>query len=80
MTRRRNARDRQLRRWVQRAWAVDRRNGVEPDGYDPRHVGQMLPWCVEAFLVRGPITPQMSTRNYRQLERRHIQPRRGTTP
>jgi hypothetical protein len=79
MTKRRNARDRQLRRWTQRAWAVDRRNGVQPDGYDPRHVGQMLPWCVEAYLARGPFTPQMSTRIYRELEWRSIQPRQSAS-
>ncbi|WP_433164408.1 hypothetical protein [Kribbella sp. CA-247076] len=79
MTERRNVRDRQLRRWAWQAVAVDRRNGVWLNGYDPRHVGQILPWCVEAYLARDPITPRMSTRNYRQLERRHIQPRRRIT-
>ncbi|MET9313644.1 hypothetical protein ABZX12_17630 [Kribbella sp. NPDC003505] len=70
MTKRRNVRDRQLRRWAWQATAVDRRNGVWLNGYDPRHVGQIFPWCVEAYLARGPITPRMSTRSYRQLERR----------
>ncbi|TCC43499.1 hypothetical protein [Kribbella sindirgiensis] len=77
MTRRRSGRDRQLRRWALRVSEIDRRNGVLPDGYDPRHVGQILPWCVEAYLIRVPITPRMSTRRYRQLEWRtlHRQPR-----
>jgi hypothetical protein len=51
---RRNVRDRQLRRWASQAVAVDRRNGVWLSGYDPRHVGQILSWCVEAYLVRQP--------------------------
>jgi hypothetical protein len=70
----RNVRDRRLRRWALRTFAVDLRNGVEPDGYDPRHVGRVLPWCVEAYLSRGPITPRMTTRKYRATERRHLAP------
>lgn len=80
MTRRRNTRDRQLRRWAWRAVAVDRRNGVWLNGYDPRRVGQILPWSVEAYLARGPITPRMSTRSYRRLERRFVRPRQRLTP
>jgi hypothetical protein len=75
MTKRRNTRDRQLRRWAWRVQAVDRRNGVWLNGYDPRHVGQILRWCVDAYLARGPIAPRMSTRRYRYLERRNLQPR-----
>jgi hypothetical protein len=80
MTRQRNVRDRQLRRWALRTTAVDRRNGVWPDGYDPRHVNQILPWCVEAYLARGPIRPRMSTRGYRELEWESLQPRQRITP
>lgn len=68
MTKRRNVRDRQLRRWALRTTAVERRNGVWPSGYDPRHVGRILPWCVEAYLVRGLAVPRTSTRNYRRIE------------
>lgn len=68
MSKRGNVRDRQLRRWGLRTAAVDRRNGVSPEGYDPRGVSQILPWCVEAYLARGPITPRMSTRRYRTVE------------
>ncbi|GAA3132635.1 hypothetical protein JOF29_005224 [Kribbella aluminosa] len=79
MTRRRNTRDRQLRRWASRVVALDRRNGVYFNGYDPRHVGQLLPWCVEAYLARSPIAPRMSTQNYRRLEWRLAQPRHRNT-
>lgn len=72
MTKLRNVRDRQLLRYARRVWATDRRNGVEPDGFDPRRVGRVLPWCVEAYLMRGPITPRMSTRRYRREEWRSI--------
>ena len=72
MTKLRNVRDRQLRRWPLRTWTIERRNGVQTDGYDPRRVGWVLPWCVEAFLIRGPITPRMSTRNYRREEWRSV--------
>jgi hypothetical protein len=72
MTKLRNVRDRQLLRYARRAWATDLRNGVQPDGYDPRRVGQALPWCVEAYLARGPIIPRMSTRDYGREERRRI--------
>ncbi|MEU4191470.1 hypothetical protein AB0E69_06210 [Kribbella sp. NPDC026611] len=79
MTERRNVRDRQLRRWALRTWTTDRRNGVHPDGYDPRNVSRTLPWCVEAYLMRGPVTPRMSTRRYRQLEWRGLhRPPRST--
>lgn len=57
MTKQRNSRDRRLRRWVLRTTAV-----VMPDGFDSRGVGHVLPWCVEAYLARGPVTPRMSTR------------------
>jgi hypothetical protein len=68
MTKRLNVRDRQLRRWALRTTAYDRRNGVTLDGWDPLGVSLMLPWCVEAYLARGPIMPRMSTRRYRDLE------------
>lgn len=71
----RNARDRRLRRWALRIERLDRRNGVHPDGYDPRGVSQILPWCVEAYLARGPILPRMSTRRNRQLGRRNLSAR-----
>ena len=74
MSKRRNVRDRRLRRWGLRPAAVDRRNGVSQEGYDPRGVSQILPWCVEAYLARGPITPRMSTRRYRVVEWRNVQP------
>jgi hypothetical protein len=80
MTKRRNVRDRQLRRWAWRALAMDRRNGVWPDGYDPRHVGQILPLRVEAYLAREPITPRMSTRSYRDLEWRNLRRWHQTIP
>lgn len=80
MTKRRTARDRQLRRWSHRATAVDRRNGVWLDGYDPRHVSLVLPWCVDAYLARGPRTPRMSTCAYRLLEWRSLHPRRVAAP
>jgi len=71
-SRARNVRDRRLRRWALRATAVERRNGVWPDGYDPLGVGGVLPWCVEAYLAKGPVTPRMSTRRYRREEWRSI--------
>lgn len=51
---------------------LDPRNGVHPDDYDPHGVSQILPWCVEAYLARGPVLPRMSTRSYRQHERRNL--------
>lgn len=80
MTRQRNARDRQLRRWALRTTATDRRSGVWRDGSDPQHVSQVLPWCVEAYLARGPITQRMSTRSYRELEWQSRHPRQRLTP
>lgn len=82
MTRRRNVRDKQLRRWALRAMAYDRRNGVEAGGRDLAGVGQVLPWAVEAYLARGPVVPRMSTRNYRRAEWSRVGSgtRRNTTP
>ncbi|MEV6894274.1 hypothetical protein [Kribbella sp. NPDC051137] len=80
MSRTRNVRDRRRRRWALRAWAIDRRNGIEPDGWDPRRVGRLLPWCVEAYLVRGPVTPRMTTRQYRREEWRAVAGHRRQAP
>lgn len=75
MTKRRNVRGRQMRRWAFRTTAVDKRNGVGPDGEDPRDVSLVLPWCVEAYLIQAPRGPRMSSRRYRQLEFRNLQAR-----
>lgn len=72
MSRTRNVRDRQLRRWALRDSAAARRNGVQEDGYDPRGVGHIQPWCVDAYLARGPVLPRMSTRRYRRIEWRMV--------
>jgi hypothetical protein len=80
MTKRRNIRGRQMRRWAFRTTAVDRRNGVGPDGEDPRHVSLVLPWCVEAHLIQGSGTPRISSRRYRQLEFRNLSTRRRNVP
>jgi hypothetical protein len=80
MTKRRNTRGRQMRRLAFRTTAVDRRNGVGPDGEDPRHVSLVLPWCVEAYLIQGRRDPRMSTGRYRQLEFRSLAARRLSYP
>ncbi|GAA1566533.1 hypothetical protein GCM10009789_20040 [Kribbella sancticallisti] len=72
MSRTRNVRDRQRRRWLLKTTELNQRNGVLPDGYDPRGVSHVLPWCVDAYVSRGPLVPPMSTRRFRQLERRSL--------
>ncbi|GAA1153991.1 hypothetical protein GCM10009630_60240 [Kribbella jejuensis] len=88
MTRRRNTRDRQLHRSAWPAFAENRCNGVWLKGYDEGHAGRaadrrcpvgLLPWCVEAYLARGPITPRMSTQTYGRLEWQFVQPRKRIT-
>jgi hypothetical protein len=80
MTKRRNIRGRQMRRWAFRITAVDQRNGIGPDGEDPHHASLLLPWCGEAYLVQGPRDPRMSLRRYRQLEFRNLSAGRQNTP
>lgn len=67
MSRTRNVRDRRLRRWELREIAVGRRNGVQPDGFDPRNVSHVTPYCVLAYAARGPGDP-LTTRQFRDTE------------
>jgi len=67
MSRSRNVRDRRLRRWELREIAVGRRNGVQRDGFDPRNVSHVTPYCVLAYAARGPGDP-LTTRHFRDAE------------
>lgn len=73
MSRTRNVRARQLRRWLIRHETTGRRNGVDEDGYDPNGLAYVLPWSVEAYLEsQGVLSPRMSSRRYRRSEWRMV--------
>lgn len=81
MSKTRNVRARQLRRWEMRCIEHGRRNGVTRDGYDPRGVTQAVPWCVLAYLDSHPRwKPRMSTRRYKADDILSRRQHRRTTP
>ncbi|GAB3929489.1 hypothetical protein GCM10029976_080380 [Kribbella albertanoniae] len=70
MSKTRNVRRRQLRRWALRYWAVARRNGMGPEGEDPRGVSYVEPHCVIAYEAHGPVYGKPTTRQWKAAERR----------
>lgn len=69
MSKTRNVRRQQLRRWSLKYWAVARKNGMGPDGYDPNRVSYVTPHCVVAYESYGPVHGRPTTRRFKAQER-----------